>query len=198
MTSADRLEEERRFWREASSDPCLRDQWICDRNIADRPCVEAIATILEDGIDVVELGCGIGRLTAPLAHRFPSARFHAFDLTAEMLAHAPPRANVVYAVNDGRTIPMPDGSADAAYTMLLFQHLPAEAVRSYIAEVGRVLRPGGRFLFQFIDGAECEPFSHHHSLADVFDWVEAAGMEPESVYTRWIDPNWTWMRAQRV
>ncbi len=42
-------------------------------------------------------------------------------------------------------LPFPDGAFDAALACLVFEHI--EGVDAAIAEVGRVLRPGGRFLF---------------------------------------------------
>jgi len=42
-------------------------------------------------------------------------------------------------------LPFPDGAFDAVLACLVFEHI--EGVDAAIAEVGRVLRPGGRFLF---------------------------------------------------
>ncbi len=42
-------------------------------------------------------------------------------------------------------LPFPDGAFDAALACLVFEHI--DGVDEAIAEVGRVLRPGGRFLF---------------------------------------------------
>ena len=42
-------------------------------------------------------------------------------------------------------LPFPSGSFDAVVACLVFEHI--EAVDEALAEVGRVLKPGGRFLF---------------------------------------------------
>lgn len=192
-----RIELERRFWESASGDLNLRNEWICDRNVADGPCVDLIASRIGHPSTAVELGCGIGRLTVPLVARFPACAFYGVDIAAGMIGHALTVVNVTYLVGDGRSIPLPDDSADAVYSMLLFQHLPAEGVRSYIAEAARVLRPGGMLVFQFIEGTEHEPFSHHHPLADVLGWVEDAAMEPVGMDRGAIDADWSWVTARR-
>lgn len=101
---------------------------------------------------VVEIGCGVGRLTRVLARR--AAHVHAFDVSAEMLsrarAHHPHAANVDWRLGDGASLqPLPDGSADACVSHVVFQHIPDPAVTlGYVREMGRVLRPGGWAAFQ--------------------------------------------------
>ena len=50
-----------------------------------------------------------------------------------------------YLRGEAVVLPFPDGAFDAALACLVFEHI--EGVDEAIAEVGRVLRPGGRFLF---------------------------------------------------
>jgi SAM-dependent methyltransferase len=50
-----------------------------------------------------------------------------------------------YARGEAVALPFPDGAFDAALACLVFEHI--EGVDAAIAEVGRVLAPGGRFLF---------------------------------------------------
>src|SRR2546423_1612939 len=77
--------------------------------------------------DVVEIGCGIGRITRALASRTRSV--HALDISDEMLAQArrynPGLSNVRWLHGDGRTLaPLPDASCDACISFVVFQHLP--------------------------------------------------------------------------
>ena len=95
----------------------------------------------------VEIGCGIGRLIRPIAAR--TKRVIGFDLSEKMagwageyLADVP---NAEVRVNDGRSLPdLPDASVDFVYSHLAFQHITLfEVVEDYLAEISRVLRPGG-------------------------------------------------------
>jgi SAM-dependent methyltransferase len=104
---------------------------------------------------VVDIGCGVGRLTRVLAAR--AARVDALDVSAEMLGRAqelnPGLANVSWHRGDGTTLrPLPDASADAIVSHVVFQHIPDPAITyGYVAEMGRVLRPGGWAAFQVSD-----------------------------------------------
>jgi SAM-dependent methyltransferase len=93
---------------------------------------------------ILDLGCGLGRLTRPLARR--AARVVALDVSAEMLARAQALNahldNVDWIQGDGRTLP--DVSVDVAVSFVVFQHLPDPALAlGYVRELGRVLAPGG-------------------------------------------------------
>jgi SAM-dependent methyltransferase len=96
---------------------------------------------------VVDIGCGLGRLTRPLARR--AARVIAIDVSSEMLARArqlnPDLGNVEWVHGDGQTLrPIADGSVDACISHVVFRHIPDPAVTlGYVREMGRVLRPGG-------------------------------------------------------
>lgn len=96
---------------------------------------------------VLEIGCGLGRITRQLAER--SATVIALDVSDEMLTRArqlnPELANVTWRLGDGRTLEgIEDGSIDACVSVVVLQHVPDPGITlSYVREVGRVLRPGG-------------------------------------------------------
>lgn len=196
-----RVEQERQYWDEAAHSDNLRNEFICDKNVADDPCVEVIADAIVGALgsptpQVVEIGCGIGRLTTPLAERFPHATFHGYDISFSILGHAPAAPNVFYEVNDGRNLPIPQGfEVDAVYSMLVFQHIDADGIESYIKEAGRVLRLGGVFVFQFIEGDEAEPFSRHYSMDQIQAWLVDNDLYVTSYKKGQIDQNWTWVKA---
>lgn len=109
-----------------------------------------------DGTErVIEIGCGIGRLTRVLSVRSDSV--HAFDISQSMLAqaqgHNPDLANVEWIHGDGTTLaPLPDGKFDACVSFVVFQHLPdPELTYGYVREIGRVLARGGWAAFQVSD-----------------------------------------------
>ena len=119
----------------------------------------AVATILEVlGIELtgeermVEVGCGVGRLTRALAGRVREV--HALDVSGEMLAlaeeHNSGLQNVRWVHGDGHSLrPLPDAGFDACLSYVVFQHLPDPAITlGYVREMARVLRPRGWAAFQ--------------------------------------------------
>jgi SAM-dependent methyltransferase len=101
---------------------------------------------------VLDIGCGVGRLTRVLAER--AAHVHAIDVSAEMLQQARDLnahlTNVTWHHGDGTTLsPIADASVDAVISHVVFQHIPDPQVTlGYVREMGRVLRPGGWAGFQ--------------------------------------------------
>jgi SAM-dependent methyltransferase len=99
------------------------------------------------GDDVVEIGCGVGRLTRALAARVATVR--ALDISERMLSEAraqnPGLHNVQWILGDGGDLaPIADASADAVHSYVVFQHIPdPEITLGYVREIGRILRPGG-------------------------------------------------------
>ena len=102
---------------------------------------------------VVDIGCGVGRLSRALAAR--AARVLAIDVSAEMLARARDlnagADNITWLQGDGLGLgPIADGGADACVSHVVFQHIPDPAVTlGYVRDMGRVLRPGGWAAFGF-------------------------------------------------
>jgi SAM-dependent methyltransferase len=101
---------------------------------------------------ILDIGCGVGRLTRPLAVR--ARRVVGIDVSPEMLKlaqdHNADLANIVWLLGDGRTLnPVEDGTIDGCVSHVVFQHLPdVSAIFSYIREMGRVLKSDGWAAFQ--------------------------------------------------
>jgi ubiquinone/menaquinone biosynthesis C-methylase UbiE len=96
----------------------------------------------------LEIGCGAGRLTAPMARYF--GRLHALDVSEEMVEYARGHVsdgNVSFHVVDGTSIPLPDASVTGVFSTHVFQHLDSiEDATSYFGEISRVLRKGGSMM----------------------------------------------------
>lgn len=99
--------------------------------------------------DVVDVGCGTGPLVVELARR--GIRSIGIDTSADVLAVARERAQGVMAapeflLGSGVAIPMPDASVDAVTLVEVVEHLDDHVLRHSLAEVMRVLRPGGTLM----------------------------------------------------
>jgi len=99
---------------------------------------------------VVEIGCGVGRLTRAIASEV--AKVFAFDLSAEMLAIARTSVEASNAAFNRAETPalaiIGDASADAFVAYCVFQHLPdLDVLRAYLNTAARVLKPGGALIF---------------------------------------------------
>jgi len=100
---------------------------------------------LEPGARVLDIACGTGNVTIPLARR--GARVTGLDMMPHLLEEARARAareGLPIRFDEGfaETLPYPDGSFDVLVSMfgIMFSPLPATVV----SEMARVLRPGGR------------------------------------------------------
>ena len=96
------------------------------------------------GAAVLEAGCGTGLLLGRVASFAEEA--YGFDLSAGMLARAHDRG--LHVVQGSITdIPFPSARFDVVYSYKVLAHV--EKIREALAEMARVLRPGGYLLAEF-------------------------------------------------
>lgn len=149
-----------------------------DRHLASvlfDPFAEDLAGRLpvSDGSRVLEVACGTGlvsrRLVARLAGR---GTLVATDLNDAMIAYGrarmPAGAPVEWRTADGTSLPFPDRSFDAVVCQFGLMFFPDKAAG--VREAHRVLRPGGRYLFNVWDAMEHAPLIRltHETIAEMF------------------------------
>jgi SAM-dependent methyltransferase len=95
--------------------------------------------------DIVELGCGAARLARDLVQRYPDCRLTGLELDARQHAKniAAPQDRLSFVVAGAEAIPLADASFDLALMLKSLHHVPQPAMAQALAEVARVLRPGG-------------------------------------------------------
>lgn len=140
------------------------DDWYDDP--VDTDAAVAFVAALLDEADappaVLELGVGTGRLALPLTAA--GMRVTGLDASEQMLARmaVKPGGTAVTAVRGDMTGPLPDGPFDLALVArnTLFNVTSAEGQAACLAEVARVLAPGGRFVVEaFVPSDEPTPTS---------------------------------------
>jgi SAM-dependent methyltransferase len=97
---------------------------------------------------VLELGCGTGNDAARLAGEGYSVT--AVDLSGEAIGRARDRFGslVQFLVADmSQRLPFPDGNFDAVMSNVAMHMFPDGVTRTVFAQVGRLVRPGGLFVF---------------------------------------------------
>ena len=146
---------------------------------------------IERGQAVVDIGCGLGRLTRPLAQR--AERVIALDVSSEMIARArqlnEALGNVEWVHGDGESLrPIADASVDVCVSHVVFRHIPDPAITlGYVREMGRVLRPGGFAAFEVAN----DTVPHEHRSSRRFPRLAAiVGREPHGTGDEaWVGSN---------
>jgi SAM-dependent methyltransferase len=158
--------------RKRSADEVVRESgWVFNnrtgRNLSLAEFVETgdnetLAYLTAFGLDgelssqtLVEIGSGIGRMTASFTRLF--ARVVACDLDGAFLERC--RETVAQfgrpdhlqtcRVEDGRTIGVPDGAADLAFSYITLQHCHRDDALALSREAVRVVRAGGHVALNY-------------------------------------------------
>ena len=134
--------------------------------------------------DIIDVGCGSGRLTADLHARVNgAARITAADrswtMVTEARRHLPSDVSVVQ--SDATAIPFKANAFDAVFSTATFHWIPDHP--TLFAEIHRVLRPGGRLVAQAGGGKNLETlYTRTTNLSRETDFAEH--------FIGWRDP-WT-------
>lgn len=157
--------ESERFWDERArenalyfvdNEICYEDPdadafWHRGQDVTQR-MLDVVGLAIVETDAIVDIGCGVGRLTRVLAAR--ARHVYGLDVSREMLAlaarHNVGLSNVEWLHGDGRGLEvLADESVDGCFSHVVFQHIPDPAITlDYVRDMGRVLRPGGWALFQ--------------------------------------------------
>jgi cyclopropane-fatty-acyl-phospholipid synthase len=109
---------------------------------------------LEDGQDILELGCGWGSLTLWMAQRYPNARICAVSNSKPHRAYIESRCreeginNVTVLTRDVNRLELPAGAFDRCVSIEMFEHL--RNYETLLARIACWLRPQGKLFVHIL------------------------------------------------
>lgn len=153
------------------------------------------------GKRLLDVACGTGRSLAHLAEVHPELKLFGLDLSPFYLQQARESlaevADVSLVAENAEAMPFADALFDVVTSVYLFHELPKNARRRVIAEMHRVLRPGGllviedsgqyaeaediRFFLERFPEDFHEPFYRDYLKDDLAVPLREAGFEVSSV-----------------
>ena len=107
---------------------------------------------LQPGDAVLDVGCGTGTLAMEVARRVGHAgRVAGVDPGIQQIARARAKAArrhlpIEFQIGVIEQLPFPDSTFDVVFSTLMMHHLPDGLKRQGLAEIARVLKPGGRLV----------------------------------------------------
>jgi SAM-dependent methyltransferase len=128
-----------------------REEWLRSGEVDAgliRALVESRGPRLEEMEALLDLGCGCGRV-ARWWRDLEGPAVYGCDYNRELVRWCQENLGFLTARHNRAKPPLPfeAGTFDLVYGISLFSHLRAEQQVGWLAEVRRVLRPGGLFLF---------------------------------------------------
>lgn len=102
---------------------------------------------------IIDVGCGSGRLAVQLKD-YLTGQFIGIDVVPELLEYAKKlcgREDWKFYIGPGLAIPEPEQSADFISFFSVFTHLSHEDSYKYLQDACRVVKPGGKIVFSFVD-----------------------------------------------
>lgn len=133
-----------------------------------------------DNKDVLDAGCGWGRMLLGLVDQYSGMNVTALDFQKdavekgrELIGEDTNGNKITWTTGDIQAIDVADNSFDVVYSVRVFQHL--NSPEKGAAELVRVLRPGGRFVV-FIQNKLCPLnmtyYSRLHTPSQVKKWFD--------------------------
>ena len=118
---------------------------------------------------VLDIGCGPGRIAAPLTGRLEGGSYEGFDVVPRSISWCQRKISAQHPsfrfqladIRNGQynptgsqearayTFPYPDREFDLALAASVFTHMVPGEIERYVSEAARVLKPGGRLLASF-------------------------------------------------
>ncbi|TIN22890.1 class I SAM-dependent methyltransferase [Mesorhizobium sp.] len=105
--------------------------------------IDRFSALLRPGASVVDIGCGAGRDLKAFRQR--GFNVVGLDVSAELASIAAEYSGCPVVIADMREMPFASASFDAAWAAASLLHVFHGHIPAALAEIGRVLKPGGHF-----------------------------------------------------
>jgi ubiquinone/menaquinone biosynthesis C-methylase UbiE len=107
---------------------------------------------LRDGMSLIDLGCGSGRLAHAISKRI-SIDYLGSDVVPKLLDYARTKAPPSYRfeLNHALSLPCTNQSVDFAAAFSVFTHLLHAESYLYLEDLHRALKPGATLVFSFLE-----------------------------------------------
>jgi ubiquinone/menaquinone biosynthesis C-methylase UbiE len=170
------------------------------RRSALRPIAEFLRGRDQRAMTLLDVACGTGRSLRQIRLAFPALRLIGLDLSRPYLDEAESHMGELRPVEliraNAEEIPLEDASCDIVASTFLYHELPPAVRPRVTAEIARVLKPGG--LFVFIDSVQLgdkpgwdgllevfparfhEPYYRHYTIDDFDTMFAEAGLKRQA------------------
>jgi ubiquinone/menaquinone biosynthesis C-methylase UbiE len=176
------------------------------RRAALRPIAEFMTGRDQRRVTLIDVACGTGRFLRQVRLAYPAMTLKGLDLSHAYLKEARRNlrglrgAELIEAAAEA--MPLADASVDIATCVFLYHELPPDVRRQVTAEIARVLKPGG--LFVFLDSLQMgdkpgwdglleafphrfhEPYYRGYAIDDLEAMFSSSGLAPESMSTPYL------------
>ena len=167
------------------------------------PLVPGLTARLEEGLEVMDAGCGRGAALLTLARRFPASRFLGYDLCADAIGHAEAEArraglaNLRFAVRD---LTGYDERARFDLVTSFDAVHDQKDPQALIAGLRGALKPGGVYLMQDIGGSARLENNLEFPMAALLYAVSCAHCTPVSLGQggQGLGTMWGWETAEAM
>lgn len=172
---------------------------IASKSLKLQDCLHAVIPHLnpaiKEGSRILDFGCGVGRLTVPMAEYYKNALLVGYDIAEKFLDNAQLEAekrdvDCLFISKLDTTIKF-----DAAYSMLVLQHLNYQAKSQMIRKVASLLKKHGLFRFQYVEGGNDSFLTHDIKHNEVDKICAEAGLYIIDREFNLLEPRWTWITA---
>ena len=152
--------------------------------------LEQLNTIRIQPQTIIDLGAGTGYSTDLLTQRYPQAQVIAIDLSTQMSLQNKQKNSAnktcCFIAADAEELPLVTDSVDIIFSNLLLHW--CNDVPAVFAEIQRVLKPGGLFIFSMLgpdtfkevrqSWAQIDDYAHTHTFTDMHNIGDETARQP--------------------
>ena len=122
--------------------------------------IDLLADVECQADNILDIGCGTGKITSQLAMLYPKKQIHAIDISGGMLDYARQHYshnNIQWSYGDAKNLNFPAASIDIIFSNFTLQWCnTADA----ISQAAKVLTPGGNMIFSSVVAPSLHQLQH--------------------------------------